>query len=148
MDKLDYWSRVVVRAIDFLFLNSPLRSCFGVILGGVAYVGLQAAAQIVTGVDSLARVAALPFWYWFFPGLLVTHFRKIISLINKEAVVDESIENAMSVIEMGNFTDSEKRRRYRELVELVFKRIRFTDKTQMEIDSAQTRNSTKTTGDE
>lgn len=112
-DKLTYYSS---RSIDILFVGNPQKTSLGFLLGIVFKGGTDILFQF-TGITF-----NLPYLFCICFGIILLHFPSIFS----KHKIDEELETQMYYLRQaqkhGNFSEAEKRRQWRQFVELVFKK--------------------------
>ena len=118
MDPLDTSTRLVNRALDVVFAKYPARTGLGVILGCVLLFFARLFAPILKTI-AFADFAGTPWWGWITLGILVMHSPTIGQLFRQKPVGDDLIDTALDLIERGNFTQTERRQQYRNLIERV-----------------------------
>ena len=119
-DKLDFAARVTAamsKAIDALFVGNPIKTAFGVLIG-LLFKGLvDFAFEILNFEHQLPYLVSVP------GGVLLMHKANVTKKYN----YDEGVETAIHYLEelqaKGNFTEAEKRRQWRRLVEQVYMKV-------------------------
>jgi len=118
MDPLDTSTRVVSRALDVVFAKYPARTGLGVIVGCVLLFFARLFSPSLKTI-TFADFAGAPWWGWITLGILIMHSPTIAQLFLQKPVGDDVIDKALDLIERGNFTQSERRQQYRNLIERV-----------------------------
>lgn len=135
-DQADLVTRIVDRALDVLFAKYPARTGLGVVLGGTfAFL----ARLFEPGLRSVAvlDVANAPLWGWLAVGILVLHAPTIRALFKQRPIGNDAIDQALDLIDRGNFTQSEKRQQYRNLIAQASTNIALSSATQREVSSVE-----------
>lgn len=132
MGKVDWWTRYLDRALDIIFAKYPARTGLGIVIGCALYsltLLFEPALKAVT----FAKFKDVPWWSWLPIGILIMHSPTIIALFKQRPVGDDKIDQALDLIERGNFTQAEKRQQYRKLIELVINEIALPEDAQRKI---------------
>jgi hypothetical protein len=135
-DQADLITRIVDRALDVVFAKYPARTGLGVILGGT----LTFLAQIFEpGLRSISFVdfSHAPLWGWLALGILILHAPTIRALFKQRPIGDDTIDQALDLIERGNFSLTEKRQQYRNLITQVSTKIALNATTQREVSTVE-----------
>lgn len=109
----------MARVLDILLSKHPARSGMGVMLG--IFFSLLATVfshkvALLYGID----LAAVQLWQWIAPGVLLAHIPTVIWYITRPPFADE-IRVLTELIEKGTFSEVERRRHYRNLIEQIRK---------------------------
>lgn len=112
----DTFSLILNRALDIIFAKYPARTGLGVILGGFLYF---TAALFGPALKQLwfIDVGGSPAIGWPCGGILVMHIPTIVSIFRQPSIGNNSIDQALDLIERGNFSPAEKRQHYRNVIE-------------------------------
>lgn len=135
-DQADLFSRVVDRALDVLFAKYPARTGLGVVLGGtLAFL----ARLFEPGLRTFAvlDIGNAPLWGWFAVGILILHTPTIRALFKQQPIGNDAIDQALDLIDRGNFTQSEKRQQYRTLIAKATESIALSSATQREVSNVE-----------
>jgi hypothetical protein len=114
-DKLSYNINML---LDFFLLRHPKRIAFGLITGGI----LSFLAELFSCNLTYSKYFdfnAIPWYAWLFIGLFIMHIPTAFSAFRQKPIGNDPIDQAMELIERGNFSPAEKRLQYRQLVEKV-----------------------------
>lgn len=109
-DKVTYH---VSRAINILFLYNAVGTSFGILVG-----------VTVMGVQTLIAQYFPPFglikWYFFITlGIIIFNIKPFITKKYLDPEIERLLAYIRQTIKEGNFTESEERRIWREVIELV-----------------------------
>jgi hypothetical protein len=128
MDNLDSGSRILNRALDVIFAKYPARTGLGVILGCTLGFATRLFAPALKSI-AFADFAGAPWWGWVTLGILIMHSPTIASLFTQKAIGNDTIDQALDLIDRGNFTQAERRQQYRNLIERVSSNVALTQPT-------------------
>ncbi|WP_129780667.1 hypothetical protein [Peristeroidobacter soli] len=115
LDRVSLW---VDRCIDVILMKYPARTGLGVILGmALHFVAerLHPALEAFRFVD----FNDVTWWQWLAPGLIIMHLPTIALLFKQPSIGNPQIDQALELIERGNFSPTERRRQYRRLIDNV-----------------------------
>lgn len=135
-DKEDIVTRLVDRTLDVLFAKYPARTGLGVILGAVLSFLVQLFEPSLKSIDAI-NFAGAPFWGWLAIGILIMHAPTIAALAKQKPVGDDMVDQALDLIERGNFSQAEKRQQFRSLIAQVSSNIALKKSTQREISDVE-----------
>ena len=108
-------SRIIIKVIDVLLLKNPERTVLGVAFGAILAFCSKLFFPALKKID-IIDIERAPIWGWIPIGIIITYFPLILwKIINKPRVNDE-IDELIRLIEHGNFTETEKRLLYRNLI--------------------------------
>lgn len=110
------WTKILDRAIDIILVKYPARTSLGVVFGGVLHFLVQLFAPSLSSFKSV-DFANSPLWGWLLVGILLMHIPTVISSLRQKQIGDEKIDQALELIERGDFTKAEKRQQYPKLIE-------------------------------
>jgi hypothetical protein len=136
MDKVDKWTLVLSRALDIIFVKYPARTGLGVILGcTISFLVrlLEPTLRTITFAD----FAGAPWWGWLPLGIFLMHLPTVASMFRQRLIGDDSIDQALELIERGDFTRAERRQHYRNLIERVASGVALSKETQREVKSIE-----------
>lgn len=128
MDNLDSGSRILNRALDVIFAKYPARTGLGVILGCALGFATRLFAPVLKSIEFADFVGA-PWWGWITLGILIMHSPTIVSLFMQKAIGNDAVDQALDLIERGNFTQTERRQQYRNLIERVSSNVALNQTT-------------------
>lgn len=109
-------SRLILRLIDVLLLRNPERTVMGVLLG-IVFAFLTTLFHPVLIKVELFDITSAPKWGWIPLGILVVHLPMVVWNIVHKPTMNDEVDEIIRLIEKGNFTDSEKRQMYRNLIQ-------------------------------
>lgn len=132
MDNIDAWTRTLGRALDVIFIKYPARTGLGIVLGSMFYF-LARLFDPALRTLTFADFSGAPWWGWLSLGILVMHAPTIASLGKQRPIGNDSIDQALELIERANFTQAEKRQHYRNLIERVTRSVALSQETQREV---------------
>jgi hypothetical protein len=134
MNVQDKTSLLVSKALDIIFIKYPARTSLGVVIGIAAkfLIDLSSAFIVVP-----QEILDSSIFGWACLGLLTLHVQTIKSLAKNAPLGDETLETALKLIEMGNFSEEERRQHYRNLVERVSKAVALNAQTKAEVNSIE-----------
>lgn len=128
MDNLDSASRIANRALDVIFAKYPARTGLGVVVGCTLGFLVRLFAPVLKSIE-FADFAGAPWWGWIALGILIMHSPTIASLFKQKPIGNDSVDQALDLIERGNFTQTERRQQYRNLIERVSNNVALTHST-------------------
>lgn len=117
MDNVDLVTKFLNRALDILLLRYPARTGFGVIIGALLFFLTTLFEPLLARNNTVIDFANAPSWGWFTIGIMIMHIPTIISLFKQQSVGDAEIDQALQLVELGNFTPQERRQHYRNLID-------------------------------
>jgi hypothetical protein len=132
MDHFDSASRLLNRALDIIFAKYPARTGLGVILGCTLGFFVRLFAPALKNI-TVADFAGAPWWGWLTLGILVMHSPTILSLFKQKPIGNDYVDQALNLIERGNFTEAENRRQLRNLIERVSNNVALTQTTKRSV---------------
>lgn len=110
-------SGVLNNALDILFTSDPARSSLGVAFGMVLALVARVFGPALRSWREFIDLDAAPWYGWLCLGILIMHIPTVLSLFKQNPVGDSEIDKVLDLIDRGNFSDQEKRRQYRMLIE-------------------------------
>lgn len=113
--EIDQITRFLNRALDILLAKYPARTGLGVVLGlFISFILdlFKPALQKLEWID----YSAAPWWGGLTLGILAMHAPTIISLFRAKSIGNEEVDKVLALIEAGNFSEEERRTRFREIV--------------------------------
>jgi hypothetical protein len=125
VDRATLW---VDRCIDVILMKYPARTGLGVILGMALHFIAERLHPTLQAVHFL-DFSNVPWWHWLAPGLIIMHLPTIVVLFRQSPIGHPQIDQALELIERGNFSPTEKRRQYRRLIDRVVGEAIETRKT-------------------
>jgi uncharacterized protein YacL len=134
----DIWTSFINRTIDLLFIKQPLRTSLGVILGLVLAFLVQLFLPTLKLLE-FANFAGAPLWGWIVVGILFAHLPTFVLLMRTTPVGDEKVSDMVALIEKANFSVSEKRQAYRNLVVKVQENLVLNQRTNRKLREVQQR---------
>ncbi|MGX9726059.1 MAG: hypothetical protein ACTFAK_01690 [Candidatus Electronema sp. VV] len=118
IDQVDLITRVASQLLDILLMKYPTRTGLGLVLGSIFSFAVQLFAPALRSIKYM-DFASSPWWGWLSLGVLVMHTPTVVSAFRQKPIGNDAVDQAMELIERGNFSPTEKRRQYRLLVEKV-----------------------------
>ncbi len=128
MDDLkDYITALISRSIDIIFVKAPLRTGLGIFIGGtLKFISILFGPVLEK--TKLIDVHDAPLYGWVSLGILICHLGTLWHLFSSETIGDESIDQAIQLIERGTFSKVERRQQYRNLIARVLKNLSLEEK--------------------
>lgn len=83
------------------------------------------------------NISDAPLWGWLAIGILVMHAPTIIALFKQKPIGNDIVDQALDLIERGNFTQAEKRQQYRNLITQVSSSIALRAETQKDVTAVE-----------
>ena len=125
-------SLVIERALDILLMKHPVRTAIGVMLGLTLSLlaSLFSPALAKVGMVGVANVRD---WQWIPLGIVLAHARTLIDYVFTRPVGNESVDEAIRLIDASNLSKEEKRTQYRALINAVLKNVALSRKTEQEL---------------
>jgi hypothetical protein len=118
IDQIDRLTIAISRVFDILLMKYPTRTGLGLVLGSCLTVAVQLFEPGLSVIKSM-NFKVVPWYGWLPVGLFTMHIPTVISTFRQKSIGNDPIDQAMELIERGNFSAAEKRRQYRMLVEKV-----------------------------
>jgi hypothetical protein len=118
IDQIDLLTSIASRVLDILLMKYPTRTGLGLVLGSCFTVAVQLFEPGLS-VIKFMNFKAVPWYGWLPVGLFTMHIPTVFSTFRQKSIGNDPIDQAMELIERGNFSPTEKRRQYRQLVEKV-----------------------------
>ncbi|GGX76878.1 hypothetical protein GJV26_16950 [Massilia dura] len=128
----DKGSLLISRALDIIFVKYPARTSLGVTLGFATKFLVILLSAFVAVPQQILESSILG---WGSIGIVLLHIQTIRALARKAPLGDEALETAITLIESGNFSASERRQHYRNLIERVSKTVALNAQTRAELNS-------------
>ncbi|AMX17733.1 hypothetical protein IEC338SC_0554 [Acinetobacter pittii] len=117
-EKVDLYSKFISQGLDVLFTKYPTRTGLGIILGSVLSFITNLFRPFLEKIESIDFNTA-PWWGWLSIGLIIMHIPTIISVFQQNSIGNDRVDQALELIEKGNFSKNERRQHYRNLIEKV-----------------------------
>lgn len=136
-DKVDILTKLLNQALDVLFAKYPTRTGLGVILGGVFWFLTKLFSPLLRDFTAI-DINNNSLWGWLFVGMVIMHMPTIISAFRQNSIGNEEIDQALELINRGNFTNIERRQLFRNLIEKVCNKIALSATTRTEVQKIQT----------
>ncbi|WP_417915462.1 hypothetical protein [Candidatus Electronema sp. JM] len=118
IDQVDLITRVASQVLDILLMKYPTRTGLGLVLGSIFSFAVQLFAPALRSIKSM-DFASSPWWGWLSLGVLVMHTPTVVSAFRQKPIGNDTVDQAMELIERGNLSKAEKRQQYRLLIEKV-----------------------------
>jgi hypothetical protein len=118
MNSLDRWTLVLDRVLAIGLMKYPARTGLGVALGGTLAM-LVRLLEPSFGAAWHINFAAVPYWGWFAPGILLMHLPTIRSALKQQQMGNDQVDLVLQLIDRANFTPAERRQQYRLLINRV-----------------------------
>jgi hypothetical protein len=118
MRGLDSSTRAIAWALSVVFRPYPARTSVGVVLGATLWFLADLFEPSLRSV-TYANFAGVPWYGWFAPGLLIMHVPTICSLFRRQPTGDEQLDRLFEMMDRGNFSEAERRRLIRMLIDRV-----------------------------
>lgn len=132
MNNEDYWSKFFDRALDILFAKYPARTGLGIIFGSVISFFTKLFDPALKNIN-FADFSNAPWWGWLPVGIFIMHFPTIASLFKQNPIGNDAVDQALDLIERGNFSQNEKRQQYRLLIDRVSSNVAISKETKNEM---------------
>lgn len=123
---MDKGTKLVVRAIDVLFLSHPVRTSLGFLLG-LVLDGVRMVVQPILWAPEAVDLSVLSWWHPVALGILIMHLPSAIEFIRRSSIGLEAVDTAIKIIEESDFADSERRQKYRILFDNVVQQVGVSD---------------------
>jgi hypothetical protein len=136
IDRIDWLTSIASRVLDILLMKYPTRTGLGLVLGGFFSFAVQLFAPALRSIKFM-DFAGSPWWGWLSLGVIVMHVPTAVSAFRQKPIGNDAIDQAMELIERGNFSAAEKRRQYRQLVEKVANAAALKQEFQRELKSIE-----------
>lgn len=120
----DRWSSGANTAIEILLTKHQGRTSLGGILGSAIAFSVDLLSPVLHEI-TIVDFEKMPFYGWIPIGILIMHIPTIFSYLSTKPSGSESVDEAISLINKGNFSEQEKRKLYRDLIEVHLDRIRL-----------------------
>ena len=106
IDQVDLITRVASQVLDILLMKYPTRTGLGLVLGSIFSFAVQLFAPALRSIKSM-DFASSPWWGWLSLGILVMHTPTVVSAFRQKPIGNDPIDQAMELIERGNFSPAE-----------------------------------------
>lgn len=138
IDRIDWLTSIASRSrvLDILLMKYPTRTGLGLVLGSIFSFAVQLFAPALRSIKFM-DFAGSPWWGWLSLGVLVMHIPTAVSSFRQKPIGNDAVDQAMELIERGNFSPAEKRRQYRLLVEKVANAAALKQEFQRELKSIE-----------
>lgn len=117
IDKKDQMTKLCTKAIDIIFISSPQRTSYGILLG----VALKGGSDII--LQLVGKSLDIYYAFCICLGILLFHLPNLF-LRHR---VDENLETAMHYLieaqKYGDFSATEKRAQWREFIRLIHEKV-------------------------
>ncbi|OCY31907.1 hypothetical protein BFR75_08580 [Acinetobacter pittii] len=131
-EKVDLYSKFISQGLDVLFAKYPTRTGLGIVLGCALSFIINLFRPFLEKIESVDFNAA-PWWGWLPIGLIIMHIPTIISVFHQNSIGNDTIDQALELIEKGNFSKMERRQHFRNLIEKVSSNIALSQNTSREL---------------
>lgn len=131
-EKADLFSKLISQGLDVLFAKYPTRTGLGVILGCALSFFTKLFGPVLQQID-IADFDATPWWGWITVGLIIMHIPTIFSVFMQKSIGNDTVDQALELIERGDFSKSERRQLYRNLIEKVSVSLALSPNTRREV---------------
>ena len=126
LDSFDAVTKIITKAIDFIFVSNPRKTSLGILFGIIVYGILE----VIFTITKLGF--SVPLYLCIAGGMFVFNINNIFS----KHRIDEDLETQMYYLKEaqknGNFTPTEKRHQWREYVQIVFSKVNNIDTSKIE----------------
>ncbi|WP_337081400.1 hypothetical protein [Acinetobacter pittii] len=130
--KVDLYSKLISQGLDVLFAKYPTRTGLGLILGCVLYFIINLFRPFLEKIETVDFNAA-PWWGWLSIGLIIMHIPTIISVFHLNSIGNDTVDQALELIEKGDFSKAERRQHFRILIEKVSSNIALSQNTNRDV---------------
>ncbi|MEQ1065450.1 hypothetical protein ABLB96_03125 [Acinetobacter sp. XH1741] len=130
--KVDLYSKFISQGLDVLFAKYPTRTGLGLILGCVLYFIINLFRPFLEKIE-IVDFNAAPWWGWLSIGLIIMHIPTIISVFHLNSIGNDTVDQALELIEKGDFSKAERRQHFRNLIEKVSSNIALSQNTNREV---------------
>lgn len=131
-EKVDLYSKLISQGLDILFAKYPTRTGLGVVLGSFLSFLTELFEPILKKIEMVDFNAA-PWWGWLALGLIIMHFPTILSIFKQNSIGNDAVDQALELIERGDFSKIERRQHYRNLIEKVSSSLALSHSTNQEV---------------
>lgn len=97
---MEYFTRLIGRAVDFLILGYPVRSAVGVLLGAFLNVLIAVLGPVIES-NFPINVSEVKAWHSIVIGLTLAYLPIIPQLLYKRPKFDEATERALQLIKLA-----------------------------------------------
>lgn len=125
----DKWSSGANSAIEILLTKHQGRTSLGGVLGSAIAFIVDLFSPVLYEI-TIVNFEKMPFYGWIPIGILIMHIPTIFNYLSTKPSGDESVDETISLIKKGNFSEQEKRKLYRDLIEVHIDRIRLSQRNQ------------------
>jgi hypothetical protein len=136
IDQNDRLTSAISRAFDILLMKYPTRTGLGLVLGSCITVVVQLFEPGLRAINFM-NFKAVPWYGWLPIGLFTMHIPTVISTFRQKSIGNDLIDQAIELIERGNFSKAEKRQQYRLLIEKVANAAALKQEFQRELKSIE-----------
>jgi hypothetical protein len=135
-DRADLLSQVVDRTLDVIFAKYPARTGLGVVLGATCAFLARLFAPALRDFSAIDADSA-PLWGWLALGILVMHAPTIKSIFGQRLVGNDPIDQVLDLIDRGNFSSSERRQQYRNVISKASANIALNNAAQRDVSNLE-----------
>jgi len=129
-------SKLSLKLINILLFKNPERTVLGVLLGFCFSFCARLFSPALKKIEYI-NIDNAPDWGWVALGLILINLPKVCSNICSKPKINEYIDEISELIEAGNFSESEKRLIYRNLVSQCVKNVTLKNDFTQEFNSVQ-----------
>lgn len=133
---MDAMTATFLRVLNVLLLGHPNKTSLGVVVGLAISGVIRIFAPALTAGDYV-DLASTPWWAWVAIGVVLAHLRTLWRFWTHAPTHSEKIDEAMMVIEEGNFSAPERRQHYRRLVNKVIDEVKLNSDAAKEISALE-----------
>ncbi len=109
------------KAMDILFIKQPVRTSLGVIFGIFLDFLVNLFFPYFEKI-SIISIQRIRLWHLVATGITFLHLPSFFQYIYRKPIGTEKIDEVIQLIEAGNFSEIEKRQKYRQLIEKVLEK--------------------------
>lgn len=131
-EKIDFCTKLISQGLDVLFAKYPTRTGLGVIFGAVLYFFTKLFSPFLEKIE-IVDFNSTPWWGWLTVGLIIMHIPTIFSAFKQNSIGNDVVDQALELIERGDFSKAERRQHYRNLIEKVSSSLALSHSTNREV---------------
>lgn len=124
IDQKDKISKILSRSIDIIFISSPKRTSFGILLGVVCKGGTDIICQIIN------KSLDTTYIFWICAGILVLHVPDFFLKHRIDEKLETEMHYLLEVQKYGNLTQTEMRSQWRQFIKLIHERAIANDESE------------------
>ena len=136
MDNANSPSYIISKVIDILLIKYPSRTALGIVMGAVLKTLVVIFNPLLLNLE-IIDLKSVNLLGWLSIGLIITHYRTLISIFEQDQVGNEKLDEIIQMIEGADFTPQERRQQYRLLIKKTVNSLELSKNTKSTIDTIE-----------